>query len=68
MDDALAVKCSILTIGQYMQPSRQNIAVSEYITPEKFEEYKNIALLKGFHFVESAPLVRSSYCAEKHVK
>ena len=68
MDDALSVGCSILTIGQYMQPSRQNIAVSEYITPEKFEEYKQIALQKGFAQVESAPLVRSSYCAEKHVK
>jgi len=68
MDDALAVGCSILTIGQYMQPSRQNIAVSEYITPEKFEEYKQIGLQKGFAQVESAPLVRSSYCAEKHVK
>jgi len=68
MDDALDTGCSILTIGQYMQPSRQNITVSEYITPEKFEEYKLIALEKGFHHVESAPLVRSSYCAEKHVK
>ena len=68
MDDALAVGCSILTIGQYMQPSRQNIPVSEYITPEKFEEYKQIGLQKGFSQVESAPLVRSSYCAEKHVK
>ena len=68
MDDALSVGCSILTIGQYMQPSRQNIAVSEYITPEKFEEYKQIGLQKGFEQVESAPLVRSSYCAEKHVK
>jgi len=68
MDDALSVGCSILTIGQYMQPSRQNIAVSEYITPEKFEKYKQIGLQKGFEQVESAPLVRSSYCAEKHVK
>ena len=68
MDDALSTGCSILTIGQYMQPSRQNIVVSEYITPEKFEEYKQIALQKGFDQVESAPLVRSSYCAEKHVK
>jgi len=67
MDDALAVGCSILTIGQYMQPSRLNIAVSEYITPHKFEEYKQIGLQKGFRQVESAPLVRSSYCAEKHV-
>ncbi|MDD3321290.1 MAG: lipoyl synthase [Paludibacter sp.] len=67
MDDALATGCSIITIGQYMQPSRKNIAVSEYITPEKFEEYKQIGLKKGFRHVESAPLVRSSYCAEKHV-
>ena len=67
MDDALATGCSIITIGQYMQPSRKNIAVSEYITPDKFEEYKQIGLKKGFRHVESAPLVRSSYCAEKHV-
>ena len=68
MDDALSVGCSILTIGQYMQPSRQNIPVSEYITPEKFEEYKQTGLQKGFRIVESAPLVRSSYCAEKHIR
>ena len=67
MDDALENGCTILTIGQYMQPSRNNIAVKEYITPDKFEEYKQIGLNKGFRMVESAPLVRSSYCAEKHV-
>jgi lipoic acid synthetase len=67
MDDALAAGCTIITIGQYMQPSRKNIPVTEYIVPEKFEEYKRIGLQKGFKFVESAPLVRSSYCAEKHV-
>ena len=67
MDDALKAGCSILTIGQYMQPSRNNIAVSDYITPQKFEEYKQIGLQKGFRQVESAPLVRSSYCAEKHI-
>ncbi|ADQ78587.1 lipoic acid synthetase [Paludibacter propionicigenes WB4] len=67
MDDALATGCSILTIGQYMQPSRKNIPVSEYITPAKFEEYKITGLQKGFRIVESAPLVRSSYCAEKHI-
>ena len=67
MDDALAAGCSIITIGQYMQPSRQNIPVTEYIFPEKFEEYKNLGLQKGFKFVESSPLVRSSYCAEKHI-
>jgi lipoyl synthase len=67
MDDALETGCSILTIGQYMQPTRNNIAVSEYITPEKFEEYKQIGLKKGFRIVESSPLVRSSYCAENHI-
>ncbi len=68
MDEALATGCSILTIGQYMQPSRKNIEVKEYITPEKFEEYKQIGLQKGFRQVESGPLVRSSYCAEKHIQ
>lgn len=67
MDDALATGCSVLTIGQYMQPSRKNIAVSEYIHPDKFAEYKETGLTKGFRIVESAPLVRSSYCAEKHL-
>jgi len=67
MNDALAAGCSVLTIGQYMQPSRNNIAVSEYIHPDKFEEYKQKGLQKGFRIVESAPLVRSSYCAEKHL-
>ncbi len=68
MDDALATGCSILTIGQYMQPSRYNVGVKEYITPEKFAEYKQIGLKKGFRYVESGPLVRSSYGAEKHVE
>ena len=67
MDDALATGCSVLTIGQYMQPSHKNIAVSEYIHPDKFTEYKAVGLEKGFRIVESAPLVRSSYCAEKHL-
>jgi len=67
MDDVLAAKVSILTIGQYLQPSRKNIEVKEYVTPEQFESYKQTALQKGFRMVESAPLVRSSYHAEKHV-
>ena len=66
MDDALQAGCSILTIGQYLQPARKNIPVSEYVHPKKFEEYKQIGLQKGFTIVESAPLVRSSYCAERH--
>ncbi len=67
MDDALAAGCSILTIGQYMQPSRRNIPVTAYIHPDQFAEYKRIGLIKGFRIVESAPLVRSSYCAERHI-
>ncbi len=67
MDDALASGCSVITIGQYMQPSRKNIQVSEYITPEIFDYYKEEALKRGFRIAESGPFVRSSYCAEKHV-
>jgi len=67
MDDALESGCSILTIGQYMQPSRKNIVVSNYIVPDKFAEYKQIGLKKGFRIVESGPFVRSSYHAENHI-
>lgn len=67
MDDVLRAGVSILTIGQYLQPSRKNIPVVEYVTPQQFEIYKEKALAKGFRQVESAPLVRSSYHAEKHV-
>lgn len=67
MDDALATGCSVLTIGQYMQPSRKHAPVTAYIHPDKFREYKKIGLEKGFRIVESGPFVRSSYRAEKHV-
>ncbi|MDR1259159.1 MAG: lipoyl synthase [Tannerellaceae bacterium] len=67
MDDALSAGVSILTIGQYLQPSAANIPVSAYITPSQFEAYKTTGLKKGFRFVESGPLVRSSYYAEKHI-
>lgn len=67
MDDILEIGASVLTIGQYLQPSRKNIPVSEYVHPDQFEKYRQIALGKGFKHVESAPLVRSSYHAEKHV-
>lgn len=53
--------CRLLSIGQYLQPSKNNIPVIEYITPDTFQEYKNIALNTGFTHVESGPLVRSSY-------
>ncbi|MDR0348963.1 MAG: lipoyl synthase [Tannerella sp.] len=67
MDDALHAGVSILTIGQYLQPSRKNIPVAAYITPEQFNTYRKTALSKGFQHVESAPLVRSSYHAKKSI-
>ena len=68
MDDLLAVGCKILTIGQYLQPTHKHYPVQEYVTPEQFDIYKEIGLKKGFEQVESGPLVRSSYHAEKHVR
>lgn len=68
MDDLRAVGCSVMTIGQYLQPTASNVEVQEYVTPETFEEYHRIGLEKGFTHVESGPLVRSSYHAEKHVR
>jgi len=62
--DAKKVGTSIVTIGQYLQPSKNNIEVLEYISPEQFEVYKNFALQLGFKYVESAPLVRSSYMSD----
>ena len=68
MDDLRAAGCAVMTIGQYLQPTAANVEVKEYITPETFEEYRRIGMQKGFTHVESGPLVRSSYHAEKHVK
>jgi len=68
MDDLLAAGVKVMTIGQYLQPTKNHLEVVEYITPEQFKEYERIGLEKGFKFVESGPLVRSSYHAEKHVK
>ncbi|WP_080905480.1 lipoyl synthase [Parabacteroides sp. Marseille-P3160] len=67
MDDVLKAGVSILTIGQYLQPSRKSVPVSGYISPAQFETYRRIALEKGFSKVESGPLVRSSYHAEKYL-
>ena len=67
MEDLVAVGCKVFTIGQYLQPTRKHLPVNEYVTPEQFQKYKEAGLAKGFQFVESAPLVRSSYRAEKHV-
>lgn len=68
MDDLRATGCSILTIGQYLQPTHRHYPVTEYVTPEQFARYKQTGLEKGFEQVESAPLVRSSYHAEKHIR
>jgi len=67
MDDARAVGVEVFTLGQYLQPTKRHLAVKEFITPEQFEKYRLIGLEKGFRYVESSPLVRSSYHAEKHV-
>jgi len=67
MDDLLAVGCEVMTIGQYMQPTRKHLDVKEYVSPDVFEDYRKTGLEKGFRFIESSPLVRSSYHAEKHV-
>lgn len=67
MDDLLANGCKILTIGQYLQPSHRHYPVHEYVTPEQFQLYKEIGESKGFATIESGPLVRSSYHAEKHL-
>jgi lipoic acid synthetase len=67
MHDLRSVGVSILTIGQYLQPSKKHLSVVEFITPEQFDKYKEIGLSLGFQHVESSPLVRSSYHAEKHI-
>lgn len=66
-DDLRNSKVDILTLGQYLQPTRKHLAVARYVTPEEFKFYKEVALSKGFRYVESGPMVRSSYHAEKHV-
>jgi lipoic acid synthetase len=66
MDDLRAAGCKVMTIGQYLAPTLSHIQVVEYISPEKYEKYRIIGLEKGFTFVESSPLVRSSYRAELH--
>ncbi len=67
MDDLLDAGVSVLTIGQYLQPTKKHLPVKEYVTPEQFEIYRKTGLEKGFRYVESSPLVRSSYHAEKHI-
>ena len=66
MQDLRSVKVDILTLGQYLQPTPKHAEVKDFITPEKFDEYQKLGLEMGFRFVESGPLVRSSYKAVKH--
>ncbi len=65
--DLRAADVDIVTLGQYLQPTPKHLPVQEYITPEQFDKYKEIGLEMGFKYVESGPLVRSSYHAEKHL-
>lgn len=67
MDDLLAVGCKIITIGQYLQPTTDNVKVEKYYSDEEFNNLKIIALNKGFNIAECGSLVRSSYHAEKHM-
>lgn len=67
MDDLVEHGCDVLTIGQYLQPTKMHMAVEEYVHPDIFAMYKEVGLEKGFDFVESGPLVRSSYHAERHL-
>ncbi|MCL2247581.1 MAG: lipoyl synthase [Lentimicrobiaceae bacterium] len=65
LTDARNAGASVVTIGQYLQPTKNNLEVTQYVTPEQFERYKQYALTLGFKHVESAPLVRSSYMSDK---
>ncbi len=67
MDDLISVGCRIITIGQYLQPTPQNIPVQKFVSEEEFKELEKIAISKGFEHVESGSLIRSSYHAEKHI-
>jgi lipoic acid synthetase len=67
MEDLRSVGVDVLTLGQYLQPTKKHLPVAEFVTPERFKLYETVGLEMGFRFVESGPLVRSSYHAEKHV-
>ena len=67
MRDLSDVNLDIITIGQYLQPSKNHLPVKEFISPEQFKKYETIGLELGFRHVESGPLVRSSYKAQKHL-
>lgn len=68
LQDLRNVGVEIITLGQYMQPTPRHLAVAEYVHPDQFAKYKEIGLEMGFEYIESGPLVRSSYHAEQHLK
>lgn len=68
MDDLVGAGCEIFTMGQYLQPTKAHLEVAEYVHPDEFARLKTEGLARGFRIVESAPLVRSSYHAEKHIR
>ena len=67
MDDLVENKCDVLTIGQYLQPTKMHVEVAEFVHTDVFAMYKEEGLRRGFDYVESGPLVRSSYHAERHL-
>lgn len=67
LDDLKAAGVDVVTIGQYLQPTKMHLEVAEFVTPETFKKYEEMGYAKGFNFVESGPLVRSSYHAERHI-
>jgi len=67
LDDLSRVNCDVVTMGQYLQPTTKHLPVARFVHPDDFKKYREYALNKGFRFVESGPLVRSSYHAEKHI-
>jgi len=67
LDDLAKVNCDVVTMGQYLQPTTKHLPVARFVHPDDFKRYREYALEKGFRFVESGPLVRSSYHAEKHI-
>lgn len=67
MEDLRSVQVDILTLGQYLQPTSKHLPIAEFVTPERFDRYREIGMEMGFRYVESGPLVRSSYHAEKHL-
>ena len=67
MHDLVNNGCDVITLGQYLQPTKMHLNVERFVTPEEFDYYKSFGLKIGFNYVESGALVRSSYHAEKHI-